>query len=71
MNLKSHRHVPQILPDGVMPTSFEQDPKVRETIMEVVTATHHPQYDGLNGEYFFPIETGRFDQFKKPNVYLE
>jgi hypothetical protein len=73
MTLESHMYVPQILADGVMPTSFaslEQGPAVREETMEVVTATHHPEYDGLNGEYFFPIETGQFDKFK-PNVYLE
>eukprot|EP00542_Grammatophora_oceanica_P004370 CAMPEP_0194056820 /NCGR_PEP_ID=MMETSP0009_2-20130614/61411_1 /TAXON_ID=210454 /ORGANISM="Grammatophora oceanica, Strain CCMP 410" /LENGTH=197 /DNA_ID=CAMNT_0038706333 /DNA_START=3 /DNA_END=596 /DNA_ORIENTATION=+ len=47
--------------------------KLKETVetpMEAVVATHHPQYDGVNGDYFFPVETGKYDE-EETKVWLE
>ena len=47
---------------------FEQN--IRESTFESITAFHHPDYDGINGEYFFPIETGKYDG-SSADTYLE
>jgi hypothetical protein len=43
---------------------------VRESTFECLLAFHHFDYDGINGEYFFPIETGAYDT-RIQSTYLE
>jgi hypothetical protein len=43
---------------------------VRESTFESVLAFHHADYDGINGEYFFPMETGAYDA-RIQSTYLE
>ena len=70
VTLESHVYKQQILPDGEMPSKEFELGLVNTEIMQVVIATHHPEYDGVNGEYFFPMETGTFDK-GFPEIYLE
>ena len=43
---------------------------VRNSFFESLTAIHNGAYDGINGEDFFPIETGAIDT-RSRNDYLE
>lgn len=42
----------------------------KETVFECLTAMHHPDYTGDNGEYFFPIENGTYES-GSGSTYLE
>lgn len=70
VTLESHVYKQQILPDGEMPSKEFELGIVNTEMLQVVIATHHPEYDGVNGEYFFPMETGTFDN-GFPGTYLE
>jgi hypothetical protein len=70
-DLETHAYKAKVIPEG------QGEPKgdwiLDKTLlrtMEAVVAVHHPDYDGLNGEYFFPMETGRFEK-GHPDTYLE
>jgi len=70
VTLESHIYHQQVLPEGEMPVKEFELQRVKEQTMEVLHATHHPDYDGINGEFFFPMETGTFEN-PAPDKYLE
>lgn len=53
----------QVLPDTASEEELSppEQQAVKETTYESLTAYHHVDYDGFNGEYLFPMETGAYE----------
>ena len=74
LKLQTHEYKFQLLNAGEPEEQLvDQDLieiRVRNSFFESLSAIHHPAYDGINGENFFPIETGAIDTRSRDD-YLE
>ena len=53
---------PQYLEEEEQPAEWKLDDTKGKTHQFVaLLASHHPDYDGFNGEYLFPMENGKFE----------
>jgi len=58
--VESCEYKPQILKPDESASQWELDRKVQSNYIALIAA-HHPDYDGYNGEYLFPMENGKYD----------
>jgi SAM-dependent methyltransferase len=74
LKLQTHEYKFQLLDEDEEETKLDSlelvEQSVRESTFESLLAFHHPDYDGINGEYFFPMETGAYDA-RIQSTYLE
>lgn len=74
LKLQTHEYRYQLLNQGEDEEQLDDqeliEVGVRNSFFEALTAIHHPDYDGINGEDFFPIETGALDT-RSRDEYLE
>lgn len=74
LKLQTHEYKYQLLNEGETEEALEDqelvEVGVRDSFFESLTAIHNPAYDGINGEDFFPMETGAIETRSRDD-YLE
>jgi hypothetical protein len=74
LKLQTHEYKYQLLNQGETEDALDDQELVqvgvRDSFFESLTAIHNPAYDGINGEDFFPMETGAIETRSRDD-YLE
>lgn len=74
LTLQTHEYKFQLLNQGEPEEKLDNqelvEVRVRDSFFESLSALHNPAYNGINGEDFFPIETGALD-VRSRDDYLE
>jgi hypothetical protein len=74
LKLQTHEYKFQVLNQGESEEKLNEQElvpvRVRDSFFESLSAIHNPEYNGINGEDFFPIETGAID-VRSRDDYLE
>jgi len=74
LKLQTHSFKYQLLNQGEPEEKLDEqeliEVGVRNSFFESLSAIHNPAYDGINGEDFFPMETGAIDTRSRDD-YLE